>query len=90
MVTVQLWDEEQRQYGEVVVHHEEDGFGITASGDLILTKAFGPPGQPGQPSVGKNRVAYAAGQWVKVEADESKIDTSSKLVPMPSGKGQTH
>lgn len=90
MITVQLWDQEQKTYGEEVIHHEEDGFGITNHGDLIVTKSIGPPGQPGQPTMGINRIAYAAGQWVKVEADQSKIDTTSKIIPVPPRKGAPH
>lgn len=89
-MTVQLWDEEQKKYGEVVNHTEEDGFGVTANGDLILTKSFGPPGQPGMPTAGINKIAYAAGQWVKAEATESKIDTTSKIIPVPPRKGAPH
>jgi len=77
MLKIITWDEEKNKVGETVDIPYADGFGISTNGDLVITQAIGSVAMPGQPQIGKNICAVAAGHWVRADA----IDNTVQAVP---------
>ena len=68
------------------VFHEADSFGLSQTGDLILVKFTQealPPNMPPGAKSGQNIRAFAAGTWLEVLVETSKIETS-KIIAVPS------